>query len=147
MPKKDRTFSNKDVIRLYDHYLTVSERRKAREYICGEDTGEIEEIEQWPPEVCYPLYEILDMVQFAISITRDIWSMSQLAVNLTASMKKISTTLEWFPVFGEIIRDDLAALEQAMSAWDKATLSRLEALQAYFAKVETYVTSKCHPRR
>lgn len=127
--------------------MTVAERRIVKDYICRDEDEELDEIEKWPPEVCYPLFEILDMIQFAITVGQDIWNMSQFAINLTTHLLEIASKLEWFPIFGEIIKRDIDALNKLLIRVDDRALKRLAALQEYFEKVEKYSLMKCYDRK
>lgn len=143
MPKLDRTFSEKDLLRIYNYYLTDSEAEKAREEICDE---EFDDKENWPEVICFPLFELLDMVKLAIAVATAIWPMVQLALNLLKKLDELSSMLEWVPVFGELLKRDVDALNKKAEEFDANTLKKLNALQEYFTIIYKYFLWKCFKR-
>lgn len=69
MPRLDRTFSGKDIVRFYEDHLTFSEQAFVEEEICG--IKEVESIKE----------ELLEILINAIPILNTIFSVAQ-ALNL-----------------------------------------------------------------
>lgn len=146
MPRKDKTFSSRDVIRIFDLNLTVAEQRIVKAYICDAEVEEVEDLEKWPPELCYPMFELLEMVEFAIDVSIDLWDMSRLTVTVTEGLLQLATSLSWLPLFGDILLRDFTALHEKVLRFDASTLKRFERLREYFALVNTYTSEKCYGR-
>ncbi len=143
MPRLDRTFSHKDIIRIYDYYLTADERVMAKKHICEEV---IEEDVGWPLIICVPLFEVLDMVQLVITIAVAIWPMVQLSLNVVKKLEELSHLFGWIPLFGDILKKDVDRLNKKVDELEPATKMRLDALQEYFNLVHRYFSQKCYPR-
>lgn len=143
MPRKDKTFSEKDLLRIYNYYLTSSEAEIVRKEICEE---EVDELVNWPSIICYPLFEVLDMVERVILIATTIWPMVSLALSLLKKLEELSGMLEWVPVFGEILKKDVDALNEKVKEFDVSTIKKLNALQEYFKLIRNYFRWKCYKR-
>lgn len=143
MPRKDKTFSNKDVLRIYNYYLTSSEAEKVREEICGEI---VDDVEHWPEAICFPLFELLDMVDRLIRITKMLYPMYSLVLNFIHALDEVIAVVKWIPVFGEIVARDLTALQEMVDKFDEATGEKIELLDRYFSTVYEYFQYKCYRR-
>lgn len=143
MPRFDRTFSEKDLLRIYNYYLTDSEAEKARTEICDE---KFDELENWPEVVCFPLFELLDMVELVIKVATAIWPMVQLSLNLLVKLEELAEMLEWIPVFGELLKRDVDALKNKAEEFDASVIKKLNALQEFFEEVNKYFLWKCYKR-
>lgn len=70
MPRKDRTFSHKDVLRIYLRHLSEPERLEVKRIICQSDLDPdepVEDIDPWPEQPP----EILDPSDPALFIAND----------------------------------------------------------------------------
>lgn len=143
MPRRDKTFSEKDVLRIYNYYLTADERLLVRKAIIQEP---VEEEGLWPEELCFPLEDILDMVQFSIYITKEIWSLSKISVGFANQLLRLAKVIGWIPIIGSLIEKNIKNISEEIWDFEAANYKRILALEIYWEKVSNYVSWNCHRR-
>ncbi len=143
MPRRDRTYSDKDVLRIYDYYLTEEERLVVRKAILQEP---VDEDLLWPTEVCFLLDEVLEFGIYAISLSLKIWETSKITGGFADQLVILGETLGWIPGVGSRIEELTRFAGERLWDFDQKNYKRLTTIEEYFNKLEGYVNWKCHQR-
>jgi len=143
MPRKDKTFSEKDIFRLFERHLTSQEQELVLKYF----KKELEiETDLWPAPLCYYLGELTELVQFGVRTSIDIWNMSSLMRKIVDYILDVAGAARIIPVIGDIIYEDVQRVHYLINQFHVDTAEKLKYLEEYFATFEEYIAWKCFKR-
>ncbi len=140
MPRLDRTFSEKDIFRIYHNNLTESEQKLVVQYFTEELD---EELVAWPEPLCYYLGEILQLLAFGISVSISVWDLSRISLGIVEYFLAGIEKGAWIPIFGDIWIRDIERLRSLLVQFDARTMQRLKLLDRHLVVLREYVEHRC----
>ena len=143
MPRLDKTFSENDIFRIYQRYLTPKEQKEVLKYFANELKKEIDE---WPESLCYYLGEIIELLAVAIQLSIQIWDVSKLMRKIVDQILDSARLLSIIPIIGPILLQDIQRVHYVINQFHVNTEKRLKYLQEYLEMLSEYITWKCFHR-
>ena len=147
MPRKDKTFSSNDVIRIYSYNLTDDEIYKVRLFFQIElDREQFIEEELWPLEICEDLSAVFELIEVFLDIVVEISEIAQGAKHVLEQIYKLAEKYNWIPFFSTALLEEIEYLIDLINKLDPSKMLLLHDLADYFFQVRGYVMWKCYKK-
>lgn len=129
MPRKDRTFSDRDLIRVFTRHLTALEQGRVRSYFAGDVRPDGDDDDAEARGLCGLLSKSLSDVIAIVGLLVDVVLLLRSRVTgLTRLAHKILTALASVPLIGKTFAPLLAAIQRVNDTLD-GLRGRLETLR------------------
>ncbi len=140
MPRKDKTFSDRDLIRIYEDNLTSKEQQKVRDYILLDSLAGQEE---WSEDICESFFELLGY--WDLSMRYDIRVIHHAGDfrRVTMSLLKMAEQYEWIPFLGEELVSEMKTLNEWAEKTELASRRLAEEYEQVYEMILAYVQNRC----